>query len=509
VTAILPRRDLDGITPDGPELLPLNAGEQYRFSFEMDSCIGCHSCEVACAEQNGNPVGVDWRKVGEVEGGGFPDTRRFSISMACNHCLEPACLQGCPTNAYVKLANGVVQHHADDCIGCQYCIWNCPYDVPVFNSTRKVVTKCDMCQPRLEVGKAPACVMACPTEAIKVEKVDVATWRAEHAAADAPGLPPAGVTLSTTRIVPPKNLPLPAVGGGEYRLVPEDPHLPLVALTILSQTAVGTVWATVSLTYLAAAFGGSAGAEAVFGRGAIAALLLGFAALGASLLHLGRPAVAWKALRNLRTSWLSREVAFLGAFAGASLAFALAWLVHGPTLLPGIAAVLLGAAGVFASGRLYLIPARPMWNSPRTIVGFFATALVLGPLATVLAVGAPALPFASSRTLLAVAAAGGVLQLAVWRRLERTARGHGAREYHQAAQMLWGPFRRLRVARVVLGILGVLGVLVALGARRAEITGVIAVAVGLLLAGELIGRYLFYVTVVPMRGPGRFDGWRR
>ena len=509
MTAILPRRELSGITPDGPELLPLNAGEQYRFSFEMDSCIGCHSCEVACAEQNGNPVGVDWRKVGEVEGGNFPDTRRFSISMACNHCLEPACLQGCPTNAYEKLVNGVVEHHADDCIGCQYCIWNCPYDVPVFNATRQVVTKCDMCQPRLEVGKSPACVMACPTEAIKVEKVDVAAWRAEHATAEAPGLPPSSVTISTTRIVPPKNLPLPAVVGGQYKLVPEHPHLPLVALTLLSQIAVGAVWATFILTCLAALFGGGVGVQPAFGRGALAALLMGGAALGASLLHLGRPAVAWKALRNLRTSWLSREVALLGAFVGGAFVYAVIFLVDGPTFVAGAAAAILGAAGVYASGRLYLIPARPMWNSPRTIVGFFATALVLGPLVTLLAVGAPDVPFAWSRALLAIAVAGGVLQLAVWRRLERTARSRGAREYHQSAQLLWGPFRQFRVARVALGILGVLVLLVALAARRDEITVAVAVAVVCLLAGELVGRYLFYVSVVPMRGPGRFDGGRR
>jgi DMSO reductase iron-sulfur subunit len=175
--------------PEGPASLPLDAGEQYRFSFDMGACIGCHSCEVACAEQNGNPVGVNWRRVGEVEGGEFPTTRRFNLSMACNHCLEPACLEGCPTNAYVKLANGIVAHHADDCIGCQYCIWNCPYEVPVFNPQRRVVTKCDLCQPRLAAGGQPACVEACPTQAIKVEKVAVAAWRLDHTDAEAPGLP--------------------------------------------------------------------------------------------------------------------------------------------------------------------------------------------------------------------------------------------------------------------------------------------------------------------------------
>ncbi|MBA3655010.1 MAG: 4Fe-4S dicluster domain-containing protein, partial [Actinobacteria bacterium] len=175
-------------------LLPLDAGEQYRFAFSMEACVGCHSCEIACAEQNGNPVGVNWRRVGEFEGGSFPHTKRFNLSMACNHCLDPACLTGCPTNAYVKLDNGIVKHQADQCIGCQYCIWNCPYEVPAFNAERGVVTKCDMCLPRLEAGHMPACVDACPTGAITLERVDVAAWRADHAAANGPGLPPAGIT---------------------------------------------------------------------------------------------------------------------------------------------------------------------------------------------------------------------------------------------------------------------------------------------------------------------------
>jgi formate dehydrogenase iron-sulfur subunit len=124
-----------------PELLPLDAGEQYRFAFAMDACVGCHSCEAACAEQNGLPPDTAWRRVGEIEGGTYPDTKRFHLSMSCNHCLEPACLEGCPTEAYVKLDNGIVAHNADDCIGCQYCTWNCPYSVPAFQPDRRIVTK--------------------------------------------------------------------------------------------------------------------------------------------------------------------------------------------------------------------------------------------------------------------------------------------------------------------------------------------------------------------------------
>ncbi|MEA2685985.1 MAG: hypothetical protein QOE93_1180, partial [Actinomycetota bacterium] len=144
-----------------PALLPLEDGEQYRFTFDMNSCVGCHSCEVACAEQNGTPVDEAWRRVGELESGTFPQTRRFNLSMACNHCLEPTCLSGCPTNAYEKLANGIVVHHPDECVGCQYCMWNCPYEVPVFDKAKRIVSKCDMCRPRIDAGQSPACVQSC------------------------------------------------------------------------------------------------------------------------------------------------------------------------------------------------------------------------------------------------------------------------------------------------------------------------------------------------------------
>ena len=272
-----------GIDERGPELLPLDAGEQYRFSFDMNACVGCHSCEVACAEQNDLPVDIAWRRVGELEGGAFPEVRRFNLSMACNHCLEPTCLSGCPTNAYTKLDNGIVAHDADECIGCQYCIWNCPYEVPVYDKARRIVSKCDMCLPRLEAGQSPACVQSCPTKAIGVEKVDVAAWRADHEAADAPGLPPAFITLSTTRVVKPVFVPAETRAVTDSRVTPEDPHWPLVALTLLTQLSLGTVAATVA-TQLA-----TSGAREPLARGALAALVAGAVALAASLLHLGRP----------------------------------------------------------------------------------------------------------------------------------------------------------------------------------------------------------------------------
>ena len=80
----------------------LREGEQYRFHFDMTKCIGCKCCVVACNEQNGNPAEINWRRVGEIEGGWYPNTQRLHLSMGCNHCLEPTCLTGCPVDAYTK-----------------------------------------------------------------------------------------------------------------------------------------------------------------------------------------------------------------------------------------------------------------------------------------------------------------------------------------------------------------------------------------------------------------------
>jgi Fe-S-cluster-containing dehydrogenase component/DMSO reductase anchor subunit len=450
----------------GPELLPLDAGEQYRFGFDMGACIGCHSCEVACAEQNGLPAGTVWRRVGEVEGGDHPQTRRWHMSMACNQCLDPACLEGCPTNAYEKLANGIVAHHADDCVGCQYCIWTCPYSVPAFQPDRRIVTKCDMCQPRLEEGYAPACVGACPTHAITVEKVDVAAWRADHAAGDAPHLPDAGITLSTTRITLPPDLAgstAPVEPAGDWALHREDPHWPLVWLTLTSQLALG-----VSAT--------STASEATGARGLAA--LLAVAAMAGATLHLGRPVAAWKALRNLKTSWVSREVALLSLYA---------LLALGAVAVPGLAvpAAVVGAAGVFASARLYLVSGRPAWDSRLTILRFFATAIALGPALT-------------GRPGPGLAAAGGVLALLAtalnWLRLRR---GPAERAWRGPLTLELSRLRGPTIARALLTLVGVV----------AAMTGApLLLAAALLGAGESVGRWLFYVTVVPLDVPGSF--WR-
>lgn len=356
------------VTPLIPDR-PLAEGEQYRFHFNMTKCIGCRSCEIACNEQNGNPTDIRWRRMGEIEGGVYPDTQRHYLSMGCNHCLDADCVRGCPVDAYTKdPVTGIVLHSADACIGCQYCVWNCPYSVPQFNPERGVVGKCDMCHGRLVDGLEPACVNACPEGAIEIEIVDMASWREDYAAAESPGMPAAGHTISTTRItLPPQTTAaLERVDGGRIR--PEHAHLSLVFMTTLIQTVTGSlivtlIWkgtSTVVFTIL---------------------LAITAVALNISVFHLGRPAYAWRALKMWRRSWLSREVLLFGLFFGAlALATTAAWVLSNARAVSflGWAAALLGVAGTIASAFIYLVPARPAWNMVHTPVDFLLSAVLIG-----------------------------------------------------------------------------------------------------------------------------------
>jgi len=435
-------------------------GEQYRFHFDMSKCIGCRCCEVACAEQNGNSLDVNWRRVGEIEGGAYPFTQRFYLSMGCNHCLEPSCQKGCPVNAYTKDAvTGLVLHSASTCIGCGYCTWNCPYGVPQYNPDRGVVGKCDMCFGRLQQERTPACAAACPETAIEIELVNISEWRADHQAANAPGLPSAEQTLSTTRITLPANISSDLRRADFDRVRPEDPHLPLVGMLVLTQLSAG-------------AFLGLAILKPQGPVAAAAALLVAFLSLGASTLHLGRPVFAFRAVRMWRRSWLSREVLAFSLFAAAAAASVVA-----RPITPIAAA--LGFAGVTASAFIYLVPARPAWNSKSTLADFYLTALMLGPLfLATLGVSVPAFPLAAASSLQLLNC---VLKLIVMAASDEF-------ELRASSRLLAQDLRAVLLARIALLIAG--GIVLPLAGHA-------AIGFGAALAGELLSRYLFFVSVVP------------
>ncbi len=122
------------------------------------------------------------------------------VTAACHHCLQPACLTACPVNAYEKdPLTGIVKHLDDQCFGCQYCTLACPYEVPKYHPGKGIVRKCDMCSGRLAVGEAPACVQACPHQAIAIKTVDILRIVEDtEAAVFLPTAPDPHITLPTT-----------------------------------------------------------------------------------------------------------------------------------------------------------------------------------------------------------------------------------------------------------------------------------------------------------------------
>ncbi|MBM3786403.1 MAG: 4Fe-4S ferredoxin [Acidobacteria bacterium] len=445
-------------------------------------------CVVACNEQNGNPAGMNWRRVGEVEGGHYPNTQRHYLSMGCNHCLEPSCMIGCPTEAYTKdPQTGVVVHSADTCIGCQYCTWNCSYGVPQYNPARGVVGKCDLCHNRLADGQAPACANACPEQAIQIEIVDIARWRAEHTGANAPGLPSADDSISTTRVTLPAGLP-PDMGRVDtQRITTELPHWPLVFMLVLTQLAVGAFTALWMLDLF--------GFGANLSIPAIAALSLAGMSLGASTLHLGRPIHAWRAVKGLRRSWLSREVLTLSLFAGAASAFAGMLFLDLPGRgFAGFIAALCGAAGAFSSARIYIVKARPAWFSRYTIAEFFSTTLFLGPL-FVQATGA-----GTAGWLTWASVAGGAAQFITQSMKFLWMTRSEVFELRASSLLLTGLLKNHFLARMAILLGG--GLILPLAGAPAWAT------LALALSGEWLGRWLFFVSVVPKNIAAAFTSGR-
>jgi DMSO reductase iron-sulfur subunit len=461
-----------------PDRLP-DVGEQYRFHVDMTACIGCKCCVVACNEQNGNPAEINWRRVAELEGGRFPAATRAYFSMGCNHCADPTCLSGCPVDAYSKdSATGIVRHSAETCIGCQYCTWTCSYGVPQFNAERRVVGKCDMCYGRLSAGQAPACVSACPEGAIAIEIVNVAEWRAASAA-KADGLPQADGSLSTTRVTLPPALPANLRPVDLDRVVPGDPHLPLVVMTVLTQISAGAFAAM----FIAMLTGWHAG---LLVPSILTVAATGFA-LAASTAHLGRPIHAYRAMRMWRRSWLSREVVLFGAFAKASAAtVAMIWW-GGPLAPLGAAATaLVGLTGVFASARIYHVVSRPSWNSWRTELEFFGTAAIGGTLFAAASGIGPSLGWQIAAATISL------LMLVVTSLDDRRRSASASVELRGRAKLLATVLRvpsRLRVACLLLGGIA----LPLIGSTTAAALAALVVVT----VGELLGRYLFFVSAVP------------
>jgi len=486
---------------------PLKEGEQYRFHFDATKCIGCRCCEVACNEQNNNPYDIKWRRVGEMEGGSFPDTLMLFNSMSCNHCIEPACLIGCPTNSYIKFDNGIVFHDDPSCIGCQYCTWNCPYGVPTYHSERHIVTKCHMCHERLDIGQSPACVQACPSGAIEIETVNIDAWKNKDidGQGNMPHLPDARLTHSTTRFTLPENLPATMKKADEHHLKPAHSELPLVFMTVLTQMSLGAFGALVLGDFLSLV--------GFFEPNWVLALLVMIPAavgLPLSALHLGRPFKALSAMKNIKTSWLSREALALGVFTGfMSINVALFYfnIPVGIRISFELIALTIGIYGIHSQAMIYRIPARPSWDKSSTNKKFFSTAytgLLLVSLYLALSNQTSSMiPLLSTVMMVGVIHTFftldgyNQLKLSEQRELKQT-----VRLYNDKFSLIFTMRKSSLIAgALVLPLLSTLFI----NSEPSILIGIIlGIAFLMTFISEIMDRFLFYTTVVPLQMAGSF-----
>lgn len=468
------------------------AGEQYAFQVDLDQCTGCKSCVAACHSLNGLDEGESWRTVGLLVGTDGDVPAAQSVPSGCHHCVDPACLSGCPTNAYEKDPfSGIVRHLDDQCFGCGYCELTCPYEVPKMNERLGVVRKCDLCADRLDEGEAPACVQACPTAAITVTVVDTQRVVAEsQGSVLVPGAPDSAITSPTTQYVGTRPLDDDLVAADHHALRPSAAHPPLAFMLVLTQLSVGM--------FVAGSLADSAIAVAV-------AAVAGLVALGGAFFHLGRPTVAWRAVLGVAHSWFSREVVAFSGYAGLGGIHAAGVTVGGvpePVIAAsGIGAIACGVAGVVCSAMIYVVTRRTWWQPRYSMTKFGLSGAATGSTAAALVFTAGDGLGTPARAALWVGLLALVAKLVDEALVLRPGRWEDTSDLGRTARLLRTPQRSATSWRFGLGLLGATGLVVSIAGGT---VGVVAVALVAIAAGELIERYQFFVASVAPRMPGGF-----
>lgn len=144
---------------------------QYAIVTDLNKCVGCLACQVACKVVNEAPIGKFWNKVRRVgptpryEGAQMPDIEMYFLPTQCQHCANPECVSVCPTGASIKREDGIVSIDKDTCIGCGACVSACPYGERYVDEDDGTAHKCTMCAERVEKGELPQCVAQCGARA--------------------------------------------------------------------------------------------------------------------------------------------------------------------------------------------------------------------------------------------------------------------------------------------------------------------------------------------------------
>ncbi|MFC2028393.1 DmsC/YnfH family molybdoenzyme membrane anchor subunit [Chloroflexota bacterium] len=365
------------------------------FLFDARYCSGCKTCQAACKDKNALPIGVLWRRVYEVSGGSWAkkgdawstDVYAYNISMGCNHCEHPKCAGVCPTNAYTIRPDGIVILDQSKCTGCGYCAWACPYGAPQLDSSRGVMTKCDFCIDELDNGIQPACVSSCPMRSLELVDFEE-IFQVAHLVQSIPPMTDPS-SRNPKLLIHPHSATShalkeqPTIVNHEEvksRKVGRFEEFPLVVFTLLSQLAVGMLWALIPvlISFQPSFFpSGSQFIETIL----LIIMIITFCGLLISFGHMKNPINAWRVITHLNKSWLSREILFTILFGFSCLAVFTTRAAEFEGVSSSIAfilAVILGSAAIWSMARIYRLETIPSWDPVRTSQAFFVTAGLLG-----------------------------------------------------------------------------------------------------------------------------------
>ena len=407
---------------------------------------------------------------------------------------------------------GIVKHLDDQCIGCQYCTLACPYEVPKYHAGKGIVRKCDMCSSRLAVGEAPACVQACPHQAIAIRIVDVAQVVEDCEVGQfLPAAPDPHLTHPTTHYKSSTAFPRNTLPADYHQTAPQHPHWPLILMLVLTQLSVGAFTAG----QIASLFLGPEQLVSLLPIHAGIALALGLLALVASTFHLGRPLYAFRAVVGLRHSWLSREIVAFGVFAMTAVLYAgmvifrgslPAWLVP---LTPSVGwtVVVTGLLGVFCSVMIYAVTRREFWRFDRTFNRFSLSTILLGTATFWMAVAwsggdeGRALPLSVMLAKVVVGVA--LFKLLSEAVLYRYLLSRHVTTLARSARLHVGPLAGIALGRNLFGIVG--GIVlpgIAWSQHNTASPLLVTTVLVLSLVGELLERYLYFAAVASPRMPG-------
>ncbi len=308
-----------------------------KFVFNCDRCVNCGACSAACVLYNG--WSVKPRNIYTYNEQCLPDIPLVNTSLACNHCKNAACLEGCPSGAYSRDQHtGAVVLDESKCLGCRYCQWNCPYDAPKLDTHRKLIVKCHLCYNLNEEN--PACSGACPTGALSYKEVS------QESEGNLPEWFPGKKLEPAFEFYGRTDRELKIVPAGIFNKYEQN----------LQHKSAFSEWSLIIFSFAVVLSVSTLTSSLIRGifPGAYTIALIILAGI-VSLFHLGQPVRAWRALRNPLSSPLSREIYLFILYSVLTLTSV---LFTSPELL--LAAAITGFIFLIAIDSVYVKPDRKM-----------------------------------------------------------------------------------------------------------------------------------------------------